>query len=489
MRFIPNTDKERQEMLQKIGVKNFDALLSPIPEHLRLKAPLNLPSSLSELEIKKLMQGIANKNASTDKYISFLGAGSYDHYIPAIVDYVCQRPEFYTAYTPYQAELSQGTLQVIYEYQSMICELTGMEVSNASMYDGATALAEACYMAKSITGKKEILISDSVNPNYIKCCETYLGKVTVIPTKNGTTDIEALKNIFAQHSGRCGPVFCGIPSWRESPDPHMQDIACMVIQEPNFFGILEPVQEIEAIVHKNQAIYIGIPLPISLGVLTPPGNWGADIVVAEGQGLGIPQSFGGPGLGILASKKEWLRKMPGRIIGKTIDTEARQGFVMTAQTREQHIKREKATSNICTNEGLCAIAACVYLTIMGPQGLKEVSELCYHKAHYLADRISQIPGFRLVYDAPFFNEFLVHMPVPAEKIVQDLIKEGIFAGVPMSKVYAGQGTPAKTGSRRKRDRTYPDCHSERSEESLLLIAVTEKRTKEEMDYFVEKLKK
>jgi glycine dehydrogenase subunit 1 len=440
MRFIPNTDKERQEMLQRIGVKSFDDLLSPIPEHLRIKSPLNLPPPLSEFELQKLMQKLSKKNLSTDECISFLGAGSYDHYIPAAVDYVCQRPEFYTAYTPYQAEASQGTLQTIYEYQSMICELTGMEVANASLYDGATALAEACYMARMITRKREIFISESVHPNYVKCVETYLGKTTPIPTRNGVTDLKALKKVLTQ----------------------CEDVACVAVQHPNFSGVLEPVKEIGALVHENGGLYVGVPLPISLGLIAPPGEWDADIVVAEGQGLGIPQSFGGPGLGILASRKQWIRKMPGRIIGRTQDVEGKQGFVMTLQTREQHIKREKATSNICTNEGLCAIAACVYMTTMGPEGMKEVGELCYHKAHYLADRIIKIPGFKLVHDGHFFNEFLVRTPVPSEKLVEDLVDDGILAGVPLC-------------------RFYPERQDE------MLIAVTEKRSREEMDYFVGKL--
>ncbi|MCK4353358.1 aminomethyl-transferring glycine dehydrogenase subunit GcvPA [candidate division WOR-3 bacterium] len=440
MPFIPNTDEDRKKMLERIGVKNFEELLSPVPKDLRLKKPLNLPSPLSELEVKKLMQTNSNKNLNTENYISFLGAGCYDHYIPSAVDAIILRPEFYTAYTPYQAEASQGTLQTIYEYQSMICELTNMEVTNASMYDGGSALAEACHMASSIMGREEILISEGVNPSYINCVETYLGKnrVKLIPLKNGRTDINVLKDILNSN------------------------IACVVIQHPNFFGILEPVAKIESLAHSKNSLYIGVVLPISLGILKPPGDWGADIVVAEGQSLGIPQSLGGPGLGILSAKKEFIRQMPGRIIGKTQDTKGRTGFVMTLQTREQHIRREKATSNICTNEGLCAIAACVYLTIMGKQGIKEVSEQCYSKAHCLADRIKEISGFSLAYKAPFFNEFVVQTPIEAERVVQNLIKDQIFAGVPISRFYKN----------RKRE---------------LLIAVTEKRTRRELDYFVEKL--
>lgn len=440
-------------MLERIGVKNFEELLSSIPEHLRLKEPLNLPPAMSEFEIRKHMQHIAGKNASTEDYISFLGAGCYDHYIPVAVDYVISRPEFYTAYTPYQPEASQGTLQAIYEYQSMICELTGMEVANASMYDGGSALAEACHMASSIKGKEKILLSDAIHPNYIRCVETYLGKERVIhiPTKDGLTDINALKEILAkaqQHSNTAAQQY--------------NNIACVAIQHPNLFGLFEPVAEMESLIHAQDALYIGVPLPISLGVIKPPGDWGADIVVAEGQSLGIPQSLGGPGLGILAARKEFIRRMPGRIIGMTRDTEGKRGFVMTLQTREQHIRRERATSNICTNQGLCAIAACVYLTVMGKQGIKELGEQCHSKAHYLADRITEVEGFSLAYEAPFFNEFVVQTPNEADKLVAELLKERIFAGVPLSRFY-----------------------KERKKE--LLVAVTEKRTHQELDFFVEKL--
>ncbi|MFA5031961.1 MAG: aminomethyl-transferring glycine dehydrogenase subunit GcvPA [bacterium] len=440
MPFIPNTDKDRAEMFAKIGVKNFEALLAPIPEHLRLKEPLNIPNPLSEMEVKKLLHRLANNNITG---ISFMGAGSYDHYIPSLVDYVISRPEFYTAYTPYQPEASQGTLQTIYEYQSMICELFNMDIANASMYDGGSAVAEACKVASNANSKTTFLISEGVNPNYRKCVETYFGKkkVKIIPLKDGQTDIEAIKDIYAKN----------------------KDIACTVIQSPNFLGILEPVKEISSVVHSVNSLFIGVPLPISLGMLTPPGEWGADIAVAEGQAFGISQAFGGPGLGILSCKKDFVRSMPGRIIGQTQDSAGRRGFVMTLQTREQHIKRERATSNICTNEGLCAIAACVYLTVMGPEGLKEVGELCYNKAHYLAKRICEIEGFKLVYEKPFFNEFVVSTPISADKIVNKLAKKKIFAGVPVSKFYSGH-------------------------KNELLIAVTEKRTKEEIEYFVEALK-
>ncbi len=447
MPFIPNTDEDRKEMLKNIGVKSVDELLSPIPPNFRLKKDLDLPSPLSELEVKKLMGSISNENVTTEDCISFLGAGAYDHYIPSMVNYVISRPEFYTAYTPYQAEASQGTLQTIYEYQSMVSELMSMDCSNASMYDGGSALAEACHMAISIKNRKKILIPDSVNPSYIACCETYLGKSQIsnlksqnhpqiehIPVKDGLVDIDALRKMMNE------------------------EVSAVVVQHPNFFGLLEEVDEIEKIVHNAGALYITVPFPISLGVLKPPGDYGVDIVACEGQSLGIPQSFGGPYLGILATRREFMRKMPGRIIGKTVDTEGKRGFVMTLQTREQHIRREKATSNICTNEGLCAIAGCVYLTVMGKQGIREVGELCLQKAHYLAEKIGELDRFELLYNTPFFNEFVIKTPIPAEDIKDKLLKDKVFAGVVVDK-------------------------------NALLIAVTEKRTREEMDYFVERLKR
>jgi len=315
MPFIPNTDKDREEMLKAIGVSSFEELLSPIPKNLRLKKPLDLPPSLSEFEIKKLMREIAKKNITTNDYISFLGAGSYDHYIPAVVDYVVSRPEFYTAYTPYQAEVSQGTLQALYEYQSMICELTNMDASNASMYDGATSLAEACLMSISINERNKVILSEAIHPYYKRVVETYLGKERVgyAPMKNGVTDIAALKSVLDDK------------------------ISAFAVQQPNFFGLLEDADEIEKLVHKNESLYIAVVLPISLGILKPPGDYNADIVVGEGQSLGLPQSFGGPYLGFFATKREFIRRMPGRLIGRTTDVEGKQGFVMTLQTREQHI--------------------------------------------------------------------------------------------------------------------------------------------------------
>jgi glycine dehydrogenase subunit 1 len=441
MRFIPNTPQDREKILKELGINSVEELFEHIPKSLRLKKGLSFSEGISELELKKEIKKISNVNSSTEEFISFLGGGMYDHYIPAIVDYVCLRPEFYTAYTPYQAEASQGTLQIIYEYQSMVAHLMGMEVANASLYDGATALVEACIMAEKINPKGKIIITEGVHPTYIRCVETYLGGVEKVPlTKEGKTDIDKLKSSVSS------------------------SFTVFVIQQPNFYGILEDIEEIEKIVHSYGGLYVGITLPISLGILSPPGEWGADIAIADGQTLGLHQTMGGPTLGIFASKKKWIRLFPGRIIAKTKDREGKVGYVMTLQAREQHIRREKATSNICTNEGLCAIGACVYLTIMGREGLKEVGVQCYSKAQYLAKEIQKIDNFKLVYSGKFFNEFLIRTPVPAETIVNTLLRDKIFAGIPLSRFY--------------KKRKYE-----------LLIAVTEKRSKEEMDYFVEKLKR
>jgi len=437
--YIPHSEDEIKEMLEAVGVKSIEELFSDIPDSLRSKDGLSLPESLSEIEIESLARDIADENISTSTHISFLGGGSYDHYIPALVDTIASRPEFYTAYTPYQAEVSQGTLQTLYEYQSLICDLVRMDVSNASMYDGATALAEAVLMATSINGKRKILVSGCLHPHYIDVIKTYVQKERVeeIPVKDGKTSINVLNDMIDKN------------------------ISSVVIQHPNFFGVLEDTKEIGEIVHRNNALYIGCPLPISLGVLEPPGDYGADIVACEGQTLGIPQQFGGPYLGIFATKREYTRKMPGRIIGETIDGKGKRGFVMTLQTREQHIRREKATSNICTNESLCAIRACVYMALMGKEGMRRVGELCIRGAHILAEEIENIPSFDIKYK-PFFNEFVVSTPIDAELIVKKLMSKGIFAGIPLGRFY-----------------------KERKNE--LLVAVTEKRTDKDIDYFVEVL--
>jgi glycine dehydrogenase subunit 1 len=444
MSYVPNTDQNRKEMLEKIGVKDFSELISVIPDSIRLRDELKLPPPLSELELNKHLNEIASQNKDTSKIICFLGGGAYDHFIPAIVDHIISRSEYYTAYTPYQAEVSQGTLQSIYEFQSLICELTGMDVANASMYDGATASAEAALMAHAHTGRNEILVAGSLNPNYREVLNTYCGsikmKVNTIPLQEGLVDVEATKKKLSDKS------------------------ACVIIQTPNFFGLVENVQEVEPLVHSMGALLVLVCDPISLGILKTPGEYNADIAVGEGQALGNNLFLGGPYLGYFACQQDLLRKMPGRIVGVTTDTQGRRGFVLTLQTREQHIRREKATSNICTNEALCALSACVYLSIMGKSGIKKVAELCLQKSHYALEQITQLDGFEKGYSAPFFKEFVIQTPIPPKKIIKSLLKRDIFAGVDLGLF-------------------------DRKLKNHLLVCVTEKRTKEEIDCFVEELRK
>ena len=443
MGFVPNTEDDKKKMLEEIGVSSFDELISDIPEKIRLKDELKLPEPLSEFEVLKELQKISEKNTDLNHTVSFLGAGAYDHFVPSAVYAIISRSEFYTAYTPYQAEVSQGTLQAIYEYQTMICRLTGMDVANASMYDGGSALAEATLLAIKYTGRNEIVIAGPINPNYIEIIKTYTHpRKTEIKTTNfseGTCDIEDLKKIVSDKT------------------------ACVVVQQPNFFGNIEDVFEIEKVTHSTGALFISVVDPISLGLLTPPGDYGADIVVGEGQPLGIPVSFGGPYLGIFAARKSLIRQIPGRISGVTVDLDGNRGFTLTLQTREQHIRRERATSNICTNQGLMMLAATVYMSLMGKNGIREVARLCIQKSHYLADKISKIEGFKLKFNKPFFKEFAVQTPVPVSEIKKKLKDKKIIPGVDLSR-FDGYGEG-------------------------LLIAVTEKRTKEEMDRFVEELKK
>ncbi|HRS01640.1 MAG TPA: aminomethyl-transferring glycine dehydrogenase subunit GcvPA [Bacteroidota bacterium] len=443
MSFVPNTNEDYEEMLAKIGVSNFEELINNIPESARLNEPLDLPDALSELDTIKYLETLAKKNKTASENICFIGGGIYDHYIPEIVNSILQRPEFKTAYTPYQAEVSQGTLQAMYEFQTMIARLTAMDVSNASLYDGASALAEACFMAENHTKKTEFLIAGSVSPFYKQVTSTFTkGRQFTFKqfvSQDGTANIDELKSNISQNS------------------------AAIIVQNPNFLGNLEDVFELEKIAHQNNMMYIAIFNPISLGLLIPPGKYNADIAVGEGQSLGIPMSFGGPALGLFTCKEQFLRLLPGRISGMSIDKDGNRCFVLTLQTREQQIKREKATSNICTNQGLMMLAATVYLETMGKQGIKEVAEQCYHKAHYLAQRICEIPGFALFNNKPFFNEFTIKPKTPASVIIDRAIDEGFFAGIDTSK--------------------YTDF------DNGLIIAVTEKRTRDEMDKFVEFLKK
>ncbi len=442
MPYISNTKSDQEEMLKLNGVRSIDELID-IPSELRLKRPLNIPDSVSESELRKEMLRLSETNGDLDHYISFLGAGAYDHYIPAVVPQMISRSEFYTSYTPYQAEASQGTLQAIYEYQTMICRITGMDVANASMYDGASALAEAALMAARITKRNKVIISRSINPNYRAVVKTYLSGLEIpvveIPVHNGAADLEILKKEMDGGS------------------------ACFMIQHPNFFGCLEEVTDIAEIVHRIGALLVVMVDPISLGILKPPGEMGADIVLGEGQGMGIPVAFGGPYLGIFATKREFLRQMPGRIVGATIDDKGRRGFCLTLQAREQHIKRERATSNICTNENLAALAALVYLAVMGKNGLSEVGKLCISNTAYARSMISGIRGFSPLFDRPFFKEIAVRTPSSPSRLLNKLLDRKIIGGLDLSGLYPELG-------------------------NVMLISVTEKRTREDIDCLVSAIK-
>ncbi|MFQ5898077.1 MAG: aminomethyl-transferring glycine dehydrogenase subunit GcvPA [Candidatus Methylomirabilia bacterium] len=438
MRYIGNTVQQQQEMLRTIGVKEVEELLSRIPVKARLARLLNLPQAQAEVDLIAQMRGLAARNAHTDDYVCFLGAGAYDHYIPSPINHLIARGEFFTAYTPYQPEASQGTLRAIYEYQTMIAELTGMDVANASLYDGASSLAEAALVAHSVTGRNEIVVSRGVNPLYRQAVATYLEgprlRIRGVPVGDGATDLDDLRRAVSQKT------------------------AGVLIQSPNFFGCLEDVARAAELAHAAGALLVVATDPVSLGLLEPPGAQGADLVVGEGQGLGVPLSYGGPNLGIFAAKNELLRRVPGRLAGATVDRDGRRGFVLTLQTREQHIRREKATSNICTNVALCALMATIYLALMGKQGLRKVGELSLAKAHYAAETLSRVPAVRLRFSAPFFKEFVLQLPKSPEQVAKRLLKERVLAGVPLKAF----------------DRSLKDC---------LLVAVTEKRTRAEIDAY------
>ena len=430
MRFAPHTDDDVREMLQALGLGSLDDLFTQIPPSVRLDRPLEVPEGVSEQEILADLKALAERNRSTEDLVCFAGGGAYDHYVPAVVWALAGRSEFYTSYTPYQPELSQGVLQALFEFQSMICELTGLEVSNASLYDGATALAEAVNLARSSPGRDRVLVSAGVDPRYVETLRTYGRGAGYEP------------EIFPIEHGRGGHPEVG------------PDVACVIVQHPNVYGILEPVRTMFGAVHAGGARAIQIFDPLSLGVLAPPGDLRADIAVAEGHVLGNPLSFGGPYLGLIAARVDDVRRMPGRIVGETVDLDGTIGYVLTLQAREQHIRREKATSNICTNQTLMALAAAVYLGWLGPEGLVELGRRCASKAAYAAARLTEIPGVELLFsDAPFFKEFAVRLPRPAPEVRDALLHLGYLAGVPM--VDAGG--------------------------HALLVAVTEKRTREQID--------
>jgi glycine dehydrogenase subunit 1 len=438
MSYIPHTEEDRRAMLAAIGVESIADLFTDIPQELQLKEPLNLPPALDPHNILATLREYSRQNRSLDEMVSFLGAGVYQHAVPSAVAALIGRGEFLSAYTPYQPEASQGYLQTIYEFQTMICELTGMEVANASMYDGATATAEAAVMAHGVTGREKIVVSRALHPHYRECIHTYAPAV-------GCTVVEAL--------------------WDDLEAAIDEQTACVVWQYPDFFGrVLNPSRLVTRAKDAG-ALTVCATEPVSLGVLRPPGDFGVDVVVGEGQPLGVPMGYGGPHVGFFCVKKELVRAIPGRIVGRTHDKDGRRGFVMTLRTREQDIRREKATSNICTNQALMALAATIYMSLLGKQGFREVAEACVRNAHYCAEQLLRIPGVSMLFpDDPFAFEFAVRLPRDAEAVRDALLEQGILAGLPLGRFYD--------------DRR--DC---------LLIAVTEVRTRTEIDRFASELAK
>ena len=437
MSYVPNTTDEQQEMLRAVGAETIEDLLRTVPEAVRLKRPLELPAALAEPDLKRLMLGLSEENADLDHYISFLGAGSYDHILPSVVPHLVKRSEFYTSYTPYQPEISQGMLQAIYEFQTMVCQLTGLDVANASLYDGSTAVVEAALLAVGPTGTGEVLVSRALDPQYRATLRTYAWargfSLREIALEEGATSLAELEAAVGH------------------------DTKAVIVQQPNFFGVLEDVREIERLVHRTGALYIvAITEPASLGVLEAPGSYGADIVAGEGQSLGSPIGFGGPALGLFAAKEQFTKRLPGRLVGKTVDDRGQQGYVLTLQTREQHIRRERATSNICTNQALLALATTIYLAALGKQGFADLGAQCLRRAHYAAERIAAISGFSPLFTRPFYDEFAVRTPLPAEQLNAALRERGIIGGYDLA-------------------RDYPELGD------AMLFAVTETRTREDIE--------
>jgi glycine dehydrogenase subunit 1 len=440
MPYIPHSKEDRQAMLQTIGVATIEDLFEDVPQSARFPE-LELPEALSEIEVRWELEALAASNFTAAEGSSFLGAGAYHHFVPAVVDAIISRGEFYTAYTPYQPEISQGTLQAIFEYQTMICQLTGMDAANASHYDGATATAEAVITAINVhrLKRRKILVSPWVHPEYREVIRTYtqgMGLTIAGDEQGSAEDFVALID---------------------------KDTACLIVQYPDFLGRFEDLSALTEAAHAVKALLIVVADPIALGLLKPPGEFGADIVVGEGQGMGAGLNFGGPYLGFFATRDKYVRKMAGRLVGQTVDEDDQRGFVLTLSTREQHIRREKATSNICTNQGLIALAAAVYMAAMGKCGLRQVSELCYHKAHYAADQIDALDGFTVLRDKPFFKEFVVRCPMTVSEVNEFLLNEwGIIGGYDLGKDYP-------------------------SLENHMLVCVTEMSPKVEIDLLVEAL--
>jgi glycine dehydrogenase subunit 1 len=423
--YIPNTPEEQAEMLATLGLTSIEELFLDIPEEFR-NPPLNLPGPLSELEIQRELAKLASRNRPLCGGPSFLGAGAYHHFIPSIVKALMTRGEFLTSYTPYQPEASQGTLQVIYEFQTLVCNLFAMEVANAGMYDGATSLAEAVLMACRVTRRRRVALADTVSPSYQQVIRTYCQAqgIKIRTVSPGNPAISPL----AKGEVEGGPEVDG-------------QTACLVVQYPNFYGYIEDLAHQSGAAHRHGALLVVSADPIAVGFFQAPGYYGADIVTGEGQPLGIPPSFGGPYLGLFATRQQYLRQMPSRLAGRTVDRQGRTGYVLTLQTREQHIRRERATSNICTNEALYSLASTIYLSALGKQGLRQVAELCYHKAHYTAARIAQLPGYSLPLEGTFFQEFVVQCPAPPSIINRRLLELNILGGLDISVPPYQGGTP------------------------------------------------
>ncbi len=443
MSFIANTIPEQAAMLDTIGIRSLEDLWDPIPASIRLNRPLDLSPALDEQNLVRHLQRIADANVHLDRNLSFIGAGIYDHYCPAIVSALASRGEFATSYTPYQPEVSQGMLQAMYEFQSLICDLTGMDMANASMYDGATALAEAALMAVEVTGRTRVAVSEAVHPHYRQVLNTYLrsagDEMILLPARRGITDAASFEDLLK------GPP------------------ACIIGQQPNFFGCLEDVSNYSNAAVRCGALSIISVDPFTLALLKPPGEMEIDIVTGEGQSLGLPTGFGGPLLGIFACKRDYARRLPGRIVGATTDSEGRRGYVMTLRTREQDIRREKATSNICTNEALMALMASIYLVALGKEGLRETAEICVQKAHYLQQHLENELGLKPLFQSKFFCEFAVTLPIDGDELNQRLLQQGIIGGYNL----------------RRRYPQLPDS---------MLVCVTETKSRDDLDRFVQAMK-
>ena len=432
-KYFPHTESDLQTMFEKVGIKSLDELYAEVPEQIRFRGDYQLPSEMSELEVRQLFEQLGSQNR---QLVCFAGAGVYDHYTPSVIPQLLSRSEFLTSYTPYQAEISQGTLHYIFEFQSMMTELTGMDISNASMYDGSTATAEAMMMAVA-AGKKQnkVLVSETVDPKTLAVIKTYAHfhgiELEMIPQKNGITDLSFLTSQLSPLNG----------------------VAGVIVQQPNFYGIVEDYSGFAETIHNAKALFIMNSVIADLAVLKTPGEWGADIAVGDGQSLGIPMQWGGPYVGYMCCTEKLIRKMPGRIVGKTVDNRGQRAFVLTLQAREQHIRRQKATSNICSNQSLMALFVTIYCSLMGKQGLKEAAELSYAGAHYLCDHLLATDHFSLVYDQPFFNEFVVRYDGDVDALQRRSIDHGLFGGIKLA-------------------------------DDQLMFAVTEKRTKEEIDHLI-----